>query len=119
VRTVAFGHEVASPNELWDGMLGGTVRTPALLLAQTGDVQAHVRAGFDRRVEDYRRGDHVYLAISVKLAAGRKPTADGLTRTLTSVVPLLSSAMIPNRDQFKRRARGGLRLNRVLASGRE
>ena len=30
VRTVAFYYEVASPNELWDGMLGGTVRTSAL-----------------------------------------------------------------------------------------
>ena len=76
VRTVAFDHEVASPNELWDGMLGGTVRTSALLLAQPNDVQARARAAFDRRVEDYRRGDHFELPISVKLAAGQKPTAD-------------------------------------------
>ena len=76
VRTVAFDHEVASPNELWDGMLGGTVRTSALLLAQPDDVRARARAAFDRRVEDYRRGDHLELPISVKLAAGRKPTAD-------------------------------------------
>ena len=76
VRTVAFDHEVASPNELWDGMLGGTVRTSALLLAQPDDVRARARAAFDRRVEDYRRGDHLELPISVKLAAGLKPTAD-------------------------------------------
>jgi len=76
VRTVAFDHEVGSPNELWDGMLGGTVRTSALLLAQPDDVRARARAAFDRRVEGYRRGDHLELPISVKLAAGRKPTAD-------------------------------------------
>ena len=76
VRTVAFDHEVASPNELWDGMLGGTVRTSALLLAQPNKVQAQARSAFDRQVEDYRRGDHLELPISVKLAAGRKPTAD-------------------------------------------
>lgn len=74
VRTVAFDHEVASPDELWDGMLGGTVRTSALFLAQPDEVQARARAAFDRRIEDYRRGDHLELPISVKLAAGRKPT---------------------------------------------
>ena len=76
VRTVAFDHEMASPDELWDGMLGGTVRTSALLLAQPNDVQAQARAAFDRQVEDYRRGDHLELPISVKLASGRKPTPD-------------------------------------------
>ena len=76
VRTVAFDHVVASPNELGDGMLGGTVRTSALLRAQPNNVQARARAAFNRQVEVYRRGDHLELPISVKLAAGRKPTAD-------------------------------------------
>jgi SAM-dependent methyltransferase len=76
VRSVAFDHEMASPDELWDGMLGGTVRTSALLLAQPNNVRAQARAAFDRQVEDYRRGDHLELPISVKLAFGRKPTPD-------------------------------------------
>jgi SAM-dependent methyltransferase len=75
-RSVAFDHEMASPDELWDGMLGGTVRTSALLLAQPNNVRAQARAAFDRQVEDYRRGDHLELPISVKLAFGRKPTPD-------------------------------------------
>jgi hypothetical protein len=39
------------------------------------EVQAQACAAFDRQIEDYRRGDHLELPISVKLAAGRKPTA--------------------------------------------
>ena len=76
VRTVAFDHVVASPNELGDGVLGGTVRTSALLRAQPNNVQARARTAFNRQVEVYRRGDHLELPSrsSWPPAGNRRPT---------------------------------------------
>ena len=72
VRTVAFTHRFASGDELWDGLIGGTVRTRALVLAQPEDVQARIRAAFDRLVRAYFTNGGLELPVSVKLAAGRK-----------------------------------------------
>jgi SAM-dependent methyltransferase len=73
VRTLAFTHRVADGNELWNGLLGGTVRTRALVLAQPEDVQARIRAAFDRLVRPYARNGGLEIPVSVKLASGRKP----------------------------------------------
>jgi ubiquinone/menaquinone biosynthesis C-methylase UbiE len=70
VRTIAFSHTVSSPDELWEGLLGGTVRTSALILGQSQEDQRRIRAAFDRLVEDYRQGTALELPVSVKLAAG-------------------------------------------------
>jgi SAM-dependent methyltransferase len=72
VRTVAFEHDVASPDALWDGMLGGTARTSVLILEQDAETQGRIRAAFRRRAYEY---DHQYglrIPISVKLASGRR-----------------------------------------------
>jgi len=73
VQTLAFAHPVASPEQLWDGLLGGTVRTSALILRQPEPTQKRIRAEFERLAEEYRSGDRLELPVSVKLAAGRKP----------------------------------------------
>jgi ubiquinone/menaquinone biosynthesis C-methylase UbiE len=75
VRTIAFSHSVSSSDDLWRGLLGGTVRTSGLILAQTGEVQQEIRAAFDRIVEEYEVEDRLEIPVSVKLASGRKPTA--------------------------------------------
>ena len=54
MRTVAFTHRLASPDELWDGLLGATVRTSPLILGQPEPMQRRIRAAFDRLVEEYR-----------------------------------------------------------------
>ena len=36
VETISFGLRVATTDELWDGILGGTVRIPALIVRQVG-----------------------------------------------------------------------------------
>jgi SAM-dependent methyltransferase len=72
VETVAFEHKVATPDELWDGMLGGTVRTSVLILEQDDETQGRIREAFRRRAYEY---DHHYglaIPISVKLASGRR-----------------------------------------------
>jgi ubiquinone/menaquinone biosynthesis C-methylase UbiE len=75
VRTIAFPHSFGSPDEFWDGLLGGTVRMSALVSGQTEAVQREIRAGFDQAVEPYRVDDRLELPVSVKLASGRKASA--------------------------------------------
>ena len=73
VRTIAFSHRETSPETLWQGLLGGTVRSAALIRGQTGDMQGRIRAAFDRIVEQYEVDGGLELPVSVKLASGRKP----------------------------------------------
>jgi SAM-dependent methyltransferase len=70
VQAIAFTHPISSADELWDGLLGGTVRTSALILGQPVETQQRIREAFDGLVEEYRRGDALELPVSVKLAAG-------------------------------------------------
>ncbi|MEA2223176.1 MAG: hypothetical protein QOH83_1552 [Solirubrobacteraceae bacterium] len=77
VKTIAFTHREDSPDALWQGMLGGTVRTSALILRQTDEMQQQIRAAFDRLVQPFQVGGQLELPVSVKLASGRKPAADG------------------------------------------
>jgi hypothetical protein len=70
VKTISFTHPVSSADDLWDGLLGGTVRTSALILGQPVETQQRIREAFDGLVEDYREGDALELPVSVKLAAG-------------------------------------------------
>ena len=73
VRSIAFTHRVATADELWDGLLGGTVRTSALIVRQPEQIRRRIRDSFDRLAGDYQRGNVLELPVSVKLAAGRKP----------------------------------------------
>jgi SAM-dependent methyltransferase len=76
VSTIAFSHQLASADELWDGFLGGTVRTSALIVRQPEKTRRRIRDSFDRLVREYRRGDRLELPVSAKLACGRKPDRD-------------------------------------------
>jgi SAM-dependent methyltransferase len=73
VETLAFTHPFTSADQLWDGLLAGTVRTSALILRQTQDTQDRIRTQFDQVVSAYRVGDHLELPVSVKLATAQKP----------------------------------------------
>ena len=73
VRTIGFSHHVSSGDDLWNGMLTGTVRTSAFFVRQPDRTRRKIRAAFDRRVFEYQRGDHLELPVSVKLANGHKP----------------------------------------------
>jgi SAM-dependent methyltransferase len=71
VRTLAFVHDIGSADELWDGLLGGTVRTAALVGGQPPDVEARIRAVFDRRLDAYRAGSGFEVPVSFRMATGR------------------------------------------------
>jgi SAM-dependent methyltransferase len=73
VETIAFSHPFASSDELWHGLLGGTVRISALIMGQPQETRGRIREAFDRLVAEYERGDVFELPLSVKLAAGCRP----------------------------------------------
>jgi SAM-dependent methyltransferase len=74
VQTVSFVHPVGSVEELWDGLLGGTVRSRALVLGQPEDVQRSVREAFERQTGEYLVGDgQLEVPVAFKVASGRKP----------------------------------------------
>lgn len=72
IQTVAFTHRLASADELWAGLMDGTVRTRALVRSQPEEVQAQIRAAFDRLVRPYATNGGLEIPVSVKLASGRK-----------------------------------------------
>jgi len=73
VGTVSFSHREPSAYALWRGLLGGTVRTSALIRGQTDEMQQRIRAAFDRGVQQFEVDAGLELPVSVKLASGRKP----------------------------------------------
>ncbi|MGI9063808.1 MAG: class I SAM-dependent methyltransferase [Pseudonocardiaceae bacterium] len=72
VRQLSFTHHIASADELWNGVLGGTVRTSALVASQPRRMQRRIRAAFDRLAGAYTVGDGLQLPVSVKIAVGRR-----------------------------------------------
>jgi hypothetical protein len=73
VQTIAFSHRFPSAEELWDGLLGGTVRISALIMGQPEETRRRIREAFGRLVGEDGSGEGLELPVSVKLAAGRKP----------------------------------------------
>jgi SAM-dependent methyltransferase len=75
VRAVAFTCRVGNLDELWNGLLGGTVRTSALIERQPEEKRGRIREAFDRIAGEYRSGEGFEFPVSVKLGSGRKPDA--------------------------------------------
>ena len=73
VARVPLTVRFSSPDELWDGLLAGTVRMAALIEGQPPETRGRIRQAFDRRIAEYRDGDGLELPLAVKLASGRKP----------------------------------------------
>lgn len=73
VTTMAFEHHLASADELWDGLLDGTVRTSALVAGQSAETREMIRASFNRRLAPYTRPDGLVMPVSVVLARGTTP----------------------------------------------
>ncbi len=70
VRRVSFVHTLSGPDELWEGMLRGGVRAPALILGQTPEMQQRIRLAFDRLARPYVAGGRLEMPVSVKIASG-------------------------------------------------
>lgn len=70
VTPLAFRHRVGTAAELWDAVVGGTVRTSALVTSQAPERQRAIRAAFERIVAAY--GEPLDLGVSVLIASGTK-----------------------------------------------
>lgn len=73
VRSIAFEQEVADTDELWEGMLAGSVRTAAVIERQPEAVRRRIRAALEQAVAPYRSRTGIALPVSAKLASGRRP----------------------------------------------
>src|SRR5262252_10559113 len=73
VRAFSFSHRLASPEELWNGILGGTVRTSIGIRRQPKAVQDRIRAAFDRLVEIHAVEVGISVPVAFKIASGRRP----------------------------------------------
>jgi SAM-dependent methyltransferase len=73
IETLDLLHEIATADELWRGLVDGTVRTRALVRGQTPDTQRAIRAAFDRALDAYRTGDRYAIPVAIKIATARRP----------------------------------------------
>jgi SAM-dependent methyltransferase len=72
VRSIGFEVRVADADELWEGMLAGTVRTAAVIERQSESVRRRIRLELENVVAPYRSNAGITLPISAKLASGRR-----------------------------------------------
>jgi SAM-dependent methyltransferase len=75
VGTIELEHRAEDPDELWRGLLGGSVRGAALVESQDEPTRARIRAEFGRALEELRTGEGYAIPAVVKLASGRVPPA--------------------------------------------
>jgi SAM-dependent methyltransferase len=73
VDTVAFTLHVDGAGELWEGLIGGTVRLRPLVQSQSDEMRREIRARFDSLLDEYERDGGYEVPVSVKLGRGRKP----------------------------------------------
>ena len=73
VETIDFALQLESADELWDGLVEGTVRVRPLVQSQTGEVRRAIRARFDELLEEHRGETGFEVPVAVKLGSGRKP----------------------------------------------
>jgi SAM-dependent methyltransferase len=73
VETIDFPLRIQSADELWNGLVEGTVRVRPLVVAQTDETQRAIRARFEELLAEHRDGDGFEVPVAVKLGSGRKP----------------------------------------------
>ena len=73
VETIDSMLDLEHGDELWNGLMDGTVRVGPLVRTQSEGVQSAIRARFDELLEEYRAGMGYEVPVAVKLASGRKP----------------------------------------------
>jgi hypothetical protein len=73
VETITFSQAVSSPDQLWQGILAGTLRASALVRSQPEAKQQQIRAAFYRLLQPYRVQNRLEVPAVVKLATATKP----------------------------------------------
>jgi SAM-dependent methyltransferase len=75
VREVAFAYVVEDLDELWDGVMTGSVRTAAQLRALDDDERDRVRGALEELLEQRRSSGGLELETAVRIAVGVRPAA--------------------------------------------
>ena len=73
IRRIGFDQMVTSADALWEGIVEGSVRTSALVRAQSLEVQQRARAQLADALMPYAGDDGYRIPVSVKLARGCLP----------------------------------------------
>lgn len=73
VETIDFALQLGSADELWNGLVEGTVRVRPLVQSQTDAVRRAIRERFDELLDEHRAGSGFEVPVAVKLGSGRKP----------------------------------------------
>jgi SAM-dependent methyltransferase len=73
IRSVSLTHRVADADELWEGMLGGSVRSAGLVMRQPPTPRGRIRAAAERLAEEYRVDGGLAIPARAKIASGSKP----------------------------------------------
>ena len=72
IKTVGFDLHLVDADELWNGLLEGSVRVRPMILGQTEELRREIRIRYDELLEAYRVEDGFDVPVSVKLAVGTK-----------------------------------------------
>ena len=72
VDRIEFDLDLVDGDELWNGLLQGSVRVRPLILGQTEELQREIRRRYDELLEPYRAVDGFAVPVSVRLASGAK-----------------------------------------------
>jgi SAM-dependent methyltransferase len=73
IRSVSVTHRVPDADELWEGMLGGSVRSAGLVMSQPPPTRRKIRAAAERLAEEYRIDGVLVIPARAKIASGTKP----------------------------------------------
>lgn len=71
-QALRFEQEVDSPDHLWEGLRGGSVRSAARIDAQPESEQRRMRAELERRCEEHRKGRSLSVPVAVTVAVARR-----------------------------------------------
>lgn len=73
VRAFSFHHRLNSPEELWNGILGGTVRTSIGIRRQSKPMQDRIRGAFERLIQRYVVDGGISVPVAFKIGSGQRP----------------------------------------------
>jgi SAM-dependent methyltransferase len=73
VLSLSLTHSVSDADELWRGLLGGSVRTAGLVMQQSPHTRRKIREALVQLAEEYRVGAELVIPVSAKIAHGRQP----------------------------------------------
>ena len=73
IQSVALTHRVADVDELWQGMLGGSVRTAGIVMRQPPRTRGRIREAVARLAEEYRADGGLTIPARAKIARGSRP----------------------------------------------